>query len=157
MLLEEAMRLSGVRADAMARSTSRSVLQHALPPEWYTQYWETLEDTSQHIALLYPQMLQASLCADPRNGLCLKVCIIIALSAQVELHRMPGSYHAESRQKLSSVILEVITLTKGLKEEDYVLLEPILGVSTCPFDLTNMCTKARGLDLLHYCCECPLW
>ena len=117
-----------MRADAMLRSTSRILEHTALPPEWYTQYWEALEDVTQHVALLYPQMLQASLCADPRDGLCLKVCIIVALAAQVELHRMPGTYHAESRQKSLSVILEVISLTKGLKGEDYDMLEPILGV-----------------------------
>ncbi|KIP09139.1 hypothetical protein PHLGIDRAFT_347915 [Phlebiopsis gigantea 11061_1 CR5-6] len=128
ILLQDCMRLSRMRADAMLGSTSRILEHTALPPEWYTQYWETLEDVTQHVALLYPQMLQASLCADPRHGLCLKVCIIVALAAQVELHRMPGSYHAESRQKSLSAILEVITLTKGLKGDDYDMLEPILGI-----------------------------
>lgn len=124
------MRLSRMRAEALAKSSTRILEHSALPPEWYTQYWETLEDVAMHVALLYPQMLQATLCADPRHGLCLKVGLIIALAAQVELHRMPGTYHSESRQKSLSVILEVISLTKGLKDEDYVMLEPILGVST---------------------------
>ena len=129
-LLREAMRLSQKRAEAaVATSSTGRILEHtALPAEWFTQYWETLEDVTSHVALLYPQMLQASLCADPQHALCLKVCIIIVLTAQVELHRMPGTYHSESRQKALNVILDVIGLTKGLKDEDYAMLEPILGV-----------------------------
>lgn len=142
ILLSESMRLSRVRAEVIASSASR-ILDHTLPPEWHTQYWDMLEDVSQHVALLYPRMLQASLCADLRNGLCLKVCLIIALAAQVELHRMPGSYHDESRQKTLSVILEVISLAKGLKDDDYALLEPILGVSEYPI------LQARPLKCLR--------
>lgn len=127
-ILREAMRLSQIRAAAASESKSSTRLETALPMEWYTQYWETLEDAAQHVAVLYPQMLQASLYSDLQQTLCLKVCIIVALAAQIELHRMPGYYHIESRQRAMCVIVEVIRLIRGLKEEDYALLEPTLGV-----------------------------
>lgn len=126
-LLRDAMHLSQIRS-ASSDSKSSVRLETALPMEWYTQYWETLEDAAQHVAMLYPQMLQASLYADDQHTLCLKVCIVVALTAQIELHRMPGYYHAESRQKAMCVIVEVIRLLKGLKEEEYDMLEPTLGV-----------------------------
>ncbi|KIP05150.1 hypothetical protein PHLGIDRAFT_164927 [Phlebiopsis gigantea 11061_1 CR5-6] len=126
-ILREAMRLSQIRAAAASESKSSARLETALPVEWYTQYWETLEDAAQHVAVLYPQMLQASL-TDFQQTLCLKVCIIVALAAQIELHRMPGYYHVESRQRAMCVIVEVIRLIRGLKEEDYALLEPTLGI-----------------------------
>lgn len=126
-LLRDAMRLSHIRATASANKTTVHI-ETALPMEWYTQYWETLEDAAQHVAVLYPQMLQASLYDDVQHALCLKVCIIVALAAQIELHRMPGYYHAESRQKALTTILEVISLTRGLRQEDYAMLEPTLGV-----------------------------
>ena len=129
-LLLEAMRLSQIRAKISSESKSCAALETALPMEWYTQYWATLEGTTQHVALLYPQMLQASLYPDPQHTLCLKICIIVSLAAQIELHRMPGTYHAESRQKSMCVIVEVIRLLRGLKEEDYAMLEPTLGVSS---------------------------
>ncbi|EKM55428.1 uncharacterized protein PHACADRAFT_161409 [Phanerochaete carnosa HHB-10118-sp] len=129
ILFREAMGLSQIRADTAAATSAGPVIEHtALPSEWYTRYWETLEEVTSHVALLYPQMLQASLCSDPQHALCLKVCLIIALAAQVDLHRMPGTYHLESRQKVLSVILDVIGLTKSLKDEDYAMLEPIIGI-----------------------------
>ena len=66
---------------------------------------------------------------DPRHGVGLKVCMMIALAAELELHRLPATYHAESRQRVIDVVLEIVGLTKGFKDEDYVLLDPILGVS----------------------------
>ncbi|EKM51825.1 uncharacterized protein PHACADRAFT_101816, partial [Phanerochaete carnosa HHB-10118-sp] len=127
LLLREAMRLSRIRASAASKSSER--LETALPLEWYTQYWEMLEDTWRHIALLYPQMLQSSLYPDlEQHTLCLKTCLIVSLSAQIEMHNMPSFFHLESRQKALSTAIEVIGLTKGWKEEDYAMLEPTLGI-----------------------------
>ncbi|PSR74904.1 hypothetical protein PHLCEN_2v9438 [Hermanssonia centrifuga] len=116
----------------LMRARSVYFLQQALRLsriQWYSQYWDTLEEVSQHVSLLVPQMLKSTLCADPRHGVSLKVCIMIALAAMVELHRLPATYHAESRQKVVDVVMEIVGLTRGFKEEDFVLLDPILG--TC--------------------------
>ncbi|EKM53711.1 uncharacterized protein PHACADRAFT_125635, partial [Phanerochaete carnosa HHB-10118-sp] len=129
VLLREAMQLSRMRAETTAATSSGGIIEHtALSSEWHTQYWETIEEVTSHVAVLYPQMLQTSLYSDPEHALSLKVCIIIALAAQVELHRMPGTYHMESRQKALSVVLEVIGLTKSLKDDDYAMLESVLGL-----------------------------
>ncbi|GJE95122.1 hypothetical protein PsYK624_113030 [Phanerochaete sordida] len=130
MLLVEALRLSQLRAAAaaVALPAGRAIEDIPLPAGWYTQYWETLEEVTSHAALLYPQMLQASLCLDPQHALGLKVGLLIVLAAEVELHRLPGTHHSESRQKALCVILDVIGLAKGLKDEDYALLDPVLGL-----------------------------
>lgn len=128
-LLREAMRLSRARASAADKSLAR--LDAALPLGWYTQYWESLEDSSRHVALLYPQMLQSSLLPDlEQHTICFKACLVVSLTAQIELHSMPGFYHPESRQKALSTTIEVIGLTKSWKEDDYIMLEPTLRVST---------------------------
>lgn len=147
MLLVDALRLSQMRAQAAPAtlSLSRPIEQTPLPSEWYTQYWESLEEITSHIALLYPQMLQASLCADPQQALGLKVALILGLSAQVELHRMPGTQHSESRQKSLCVILDIIGLAKGLKDEDYPMLDPILGL--CYTIVANAIRNDRELLL----------
>lgn len=73
-------------------------------------------------------MLKSSLCTDPTQAVTLKVCLMVALAAQLELHRLPGFYHPESRQKVVDIICEIVGLTKGIKDEDSSLLDPILGV-----------------------------
>ncbi|KAI0695889.1 hypothetical protein BC835DRAFT_1272624, partial [Cytidiella melzeri] len=96
--------------------------------EWYGLYWSTLEETAQHAAALTTEMLKASLCTDSRKAATLKVCLIICLSAQLELHRLPGLYHPESRQKVVDGVNEIVGLTRGFKDEEVSLLDPILGV-----------------------------
>jgi hypothetical protein len=122
------MRLSRTRLEAMSTAPTHPLDPTLLPPAWYTTYWEVLEDISQHIALVYPQMLQSSLCADFIHAVCLKSCAICSQTAQIELLRIPSHYHPESRQKTLSLILDVIGLAKGLQEEDYCMLDPLLGV-----------------------------
>lgn len=127
--LQQALRLSRIRTETASKSMFRTSDYTALSPDWYTQYWDTLEEVSQHVSILVPQMLKSTLCADPRHGVSLKVCMMIAMAAQVELHRLPATYHSESRQKVVDTVLEIVGLTKGFKDEDFVLLDPILGVS----------------------------
>ena len=129
--LQQALRLSRIRTESASNTMLRQSDYTALTPDWYTQYWETLEEVSMHVAILSPQMLKSTLCADPRHGVGLKVCMMIALAAELELHRLPATYHSESRQRVIDVVLEIVGLTKGFKDEDYVLLDPILGVSHC--------------------------
>ena len=87
------------------------------------------QHNARHVALLYSQMMQA--CPDlDAHILCLKTMLVIALTAQIELHSMPGFYHPESRQKALSTAIEVIGLTKSWREDDYIMLEPTLGVRT---------------------------
>ncbi|GJE98520.1 Zn(II)2Cys6 transcription factor domain-containing protein [Phanerochaete sordida] len=126
-LLREALRLSRARAAAAGGSGAR--LEAALPLAWYTAYWAALEESARHLALLYPQMLQASLHADlDAHTLCLKTALVVALAAQIELHALPGFCHAESRQKALSSAVEVVGLTRGWTDQDYAMLEPTLGI-----------------------------
>lgn len=129
--LEQALRLSHVQTESASKLLQLDY--PTLQSDWYTQYWETLDELSQHVALLTPQMLKSTLCADLKHGASLKVCMMIAMAAQIELHRLPAAYHAESRQKVLDVVLEIVGLSKGLTEDEYDLLDPILGVSGhCP-------------------------
>jgi hypothetical protein len=115
---------------ALALSASASSTgQLGNTPDWYEQYWEVLEEISYFVAGLTTEMLKASMSNDSRQAVALKVCLIISLSAQLELHRLLSSYHPESRQKAVDGISEIVGLTRGFKEEDSSLLDPILGVS----------------------------
>ncbi|KAJ3520271.1 hypothetical protein NM688_g9187 [Phlebia brevispora] len=125
--LQQALRLSRIRTETASKSMIHTSDYTALSPDWYTQYWETLEEVSQHVGILVPQMLKSTLCSDPRHGVSLKVCMMIAMAAQLELYRLPATYHAESRQKVLDVVLEIVGLSKGFRDEDFALLDPILG------------------------------
>ena len=73
-------------------------------------------------------MLKASLSGDTTQAVSLKVCLITCLASQLELHRLPGLYHDDSRQKVVNGANEIIGLTRGFKDEESSLLCPILGV-----------------------------
>lgn len=136
VLLKEVMQLTQMHAEATATTSSGGIIENtALSSEWRTRYWEAVEEITSHIAVIYPQMLQTSLSSDHERALSLKVCIIISLTAQVELHRIFRMYHMDSRQKAVSVILEIIGLTKTLKDDDYTMLSSVLGVRITRLDI----------------------
>jgi hypothetical protein len=121
-LLREALRLA-----ATAPSSLR--IETTLPSEWCTHYWVTLEETMQHIAHIYPRMLQSNFHSDLNpHTLCLKSCLIFSLTAEIKLHTLPEFIRVESRQRALSLITDVTTLIQYLKDEDYTMLEPMLGV-----------------------------
>lgn len=97
--------------------------------EWYEKYWATLEDITHNVSAVSTEMLKASLCGDTPQSVSLKVCLIIFLSAQLELHRLPGLYHEDSRQRVVDGVSEIVGLTRGFKDEESSLLCPMLGVS----------------------------
>ncbi|KAI0818601.1 hypothetical protein BC629DRAFT_1587955 [Irpex lacteus] len=96
--------------------------------EWYEKYWATLEDITHNVSAVSTEMLKASLCGDTPQSVSLKVCLIIFLSAQLELHRLPGLYHEDSRQRVVDGVSEIVGLTRGFKDEESSLLCPMLGV-----------------------------
>lgn len=128
-LLLDTMKLSRQRDQEVTRRGIGHTGAPAMPPEWYTKYWDLFEEVTQHAAMIYPQMLRTSMSSDTL-GLCFKVSIIVALTAQLELLRMSAGFHPESRQKATDVALEVLGVTYGLRDEDFAQLEPILGVSS---------------------------
>ncbi|GBE82317.1 hypothetical protein BKA93DRAFT_891062 [Sparassis latifolia] len=96
--------------------------------QWYDQYWHLLAEVSEHIAILSPSMLKSTAFRDRERGLTLKLCMLVSLTASAELHRLLASHHAESRLKCLDVVFEIVGITRGLKDDDYIFLDPILGI-----------------------------
>ncbi|CCL99121.1 uncharacterized protein FIBRA_01135 [Fibroporia radiculosa] len=97
--------------------------------QWYDDYWELLEEISEHLATLNPAMLKTSFFRQREYALTLKMCMIISLTASAELHRLLANHHTESRHRCVDIVFEIVGITKGLTDEDYIFLDPILG--TC--------------------------
>ncbi|OBZ75711.1 hypothetical protein A0H81_04383 [Grifola frondosa] len=96
--------------------------------QWYAEYWLLLEEVSQHVANLSPSMLKLIFQHEREAANGFKLSMIISLTASAELHRLLPHHHTESRQKCLDVVLEIVGITKGFTDEDYILLDPILGV-----------------------------
>ena len=125
--LYQALRLSRMRMEAAYETRFQTSDYEVLSSDWFAKYWETLEDATAHVAILSPQMLKTSLSVDPR-AVPSKVCMIIAMAAQLELYRHLAPGHVDTRNKLLNVVCEIVDLTKGFKDEDFVMLDPVLGV-----------------------------
>ncbi|KAF9805506.1 hypothetical protein IEO21_09019 [Rhodonia placenta] len=97
--------------------------------QWYEEYFELLDDVSEQISTLTPTMLKTSFFHHREETLALKMCLIISLTAAAELHRLLAYQHPESRVRCVDVVFEIVAITKGLQDDDYIFLDPILG--TC--------------------------
>lgn len=151
--MEQAFRLAAVRVTGVSPTPATSQPSTHIGPSqsWYKEYWELLEEITQHLAAATTLMLKATIAADRHYGTTLKVCLIVSMAAQIELHRLSASHHLESRQKCIDVIQELVGLTEGIKDDDYVLLDPILGVSMSSLYLANIAQR-RYLDMLDSNC-----
>ncbi|TFY58485.1 hypothetical protein EVJ58_g6386 [Rhodofomes roseus] len=97
--------------------------------KWYEDYWGHLEDVLEHNSTLTVSTLKSSFGGHRELELTLKMCTIMSLTAAAELHRLLASHHPDSRAKCLSTALEVVGITKELRDDDYHFLDPILG--TC--------------------------
>ncbi|PCH38214.1 hypothetical protein WOLCODRAFT_136105 [Wolfiporia cocos MD-104 SS10] len=129
-LLQQTRRLSDRWTDLILNI---GTAQYALTPnaqtQWYDDYWDLLEEVSDHIATLSPSMMKMSFYNQRGHALALKVCMIVSLTASAELHRLLAGHLPESRLKCIDTVFEIVSVTRGLKDEDYIFLDPILG--TC--------------------------
>ena len=97
---------------------------------WLTEYWSLLEEVEMNLASVNPALLKASLNPELRSStLGLKICLIVTLTAEAELHHLAPPAHAESRQHCLNAVLKLVGIGKTFSAEDYDLLDPMLGVS----------------------------
>lgn len=123
--LQEALRFSSMAGEVLSL---RQEGFDSLPTTWSAEYWDTLNLVAQHIAAINVQILSYQTVADARECAALRVCLMIALAAQLEMHRIPGLRHMPSRMQVVSVTTDIIVHTKEIHDGEDILLDPILGV-----------------------------
>ncbi|KAH9951341.1 hypothetical protein B0H21DRAFT_718585 [Amylocystis lapponica] len=96
--------------------------------QWYTDYWNLMEEVSEHISSLNTSMLKATFFHHREHGLVLKLCLIITLTASAELHRLLANNHIESRLKCLDMVFEIVGISRSLQDDDYIFLDPVLGI-----------------------------
>ncbi|EJF58013.1 hypothetical protein DICSQDRAFT_173382 [Dichomitus squalens LYAD-421 SS1] len=96
---------------------------------WLAEYWSLLEEVEMNLASVNPALLKASLNPDLRSSAHgLKICLIVTLTAEAELHHLAPETHAESRQHCLNAVLKLVGVGKTFSAEDYELLDPVLGL-----------------------------
>ncbi|KAI0333053.1 hypothetical protein GY45DRAFT_1368584 [Cubamyces sp. BRFM 1775] len=96
---------------------------------WLAEYWSLLEEVQLNLAAVNPALLRSSMQPEER-GLthALKICIIVALTAEAALHHLAPRCHAESRQQCMSSVLKLTGIGKTMTAADYHGLDYMLGV-----------------------------
>ncbi|TFY67291.1 hypothetical protein EVJ58_g1734 [Rhodofomes roseus] len=95
--------------------------------KWYDDYWGRLEEVLEHNSTLTVSTLKSSFAGHRQLALALKMSTILSLTAAAELHRVLARHHPNSRAKCLSTVLEIVGITKELRDDDYHFLDPILG------------------------------
>ncbi|KAI0657117.1 hypothetical protein C8Q70DRAFT_1046374 [Cubamyces menziesii] len=96
---------------------------------WLAEYWSLLEEAQLNLAAVNPALLRSSMQPEER-GLthALKICIMVALTAEAALHHLAPRSHAESRQQCMSSVLKLTGIGKTLTAADYHGLDYMLGI-----------------------------
>ncbi|KAH9901317.1 hypothetical protein C8Q73DRAFT_677464 [Cubamyces lactineus] len=97
-------------------------------PAWFERYWPLLEEVSAHAAAVEAEMLKATFYGDRAHGVALKFSLVVALASKAELHWLVHRDHPESMQRSLDVVMEVVGITRSFKDNDFILLDPLLGL-----------------------------
>ncbi|KAI0336461.1 hypothetical protein GY45DRAFT_1342024 [Cubamyces sp. BRFM 1775] len=99
-------------------------------PAWFEQYWPLLDEVSSHATAVEAEMLKATFYGDRAHGVALKFSLVVALATKAELHWLVHRDHPESMQRSLDVVMEVVGITRSFKDNDFILLDPLLGKTT---------------------------
>ncbi|OCH95532.1 hypothetical protein OBBRIDRAFT_536696 [Obba rivulosa] len=80
------------------------------------------------------------------NRLSVKLCMIISMTASVELHAMQFNEMDQYRQQCVDTIWEIVRLTQGFRDGDYIYLDPILG--SCWMTVSAVLNNQRWMSLV---------
>ncbi|EJF65793.1 hypothetical protein BD309DRAFT_944502 [Dichomitus squalens] len=107
-----------------------SLMDLFCPPRgaWFEQYWPLLEEISTHATTIEGEMLKTTFYGDRERSVALKFCLVIALTGKAQLHWLPHKDHEESAQRTLDVVLEIVNISRTFKDNDFLLLDPLLGV-----------------------------
>lgn len=95
---------------------------------WFEQYWPLLEELSAHATSVEGEMLKATFYGERERAVALKFCLVITLAGKAQLHWLPHAHHAENAQRALDVVFEIVNVTRTFKDNDFLLLDPLLGV-----------------------------
>ena len=95
---------------------------------WVEQYWPLLEELSAHATSVEGETLKATFYRERERAVALKFCLIIALAGKAQLHWLPHAHHAENAQRALDVVLEIVNVTRTFRDNEFLLLDPLLGV-----------------------------
>ncbi|KAI0691962.1 hypothetical protein C8T65DRAFT_670216 [Cerioporus squamosus] len=118
-------------------------------PPWIAEYWSLLEEVEMNLANVGPALLKASLHPELQpstHGL--KICLIVTLASEAELHHLAPHTHPESRQHCLNAVLKLVGIGKTLTATDYEMLDPILGVCWLNTAKVAFAESARPMDEL---------
>ncbi|RDX47331.1 hypothetical protein OH76DRAFT_1405941 [Lentinus brumalis] len=118
-------------------------------PPWVAEYWSLLEEVETNLATVNPALLKASLHPELQPSTQgLKICLIVALTVEAELHHLAPRTHPESRQHCLNAVLKLVGIGKTLTASDYEMLDPILVICWLTAAKVAFTESARPMDEL---------
>ncbi len=111
---------------------------------WFEQYWSLLEELSAHATGVEGEMLKATFYSEHERAVALKFCLVIALAGKAQLHWLPHAHHAESAQRALDVVFEIVNVTRTFKDNEFLMLDPLLGVGLPLLRLSVTLVRGAG-------------
>ncbi|KAJ7278452.1 hypothetical protein C8J57DRAFT_1577052 [Mycena rebaudengoi] len=99
------------------------------PTEWSRGYWDLIEDIHAHLNVVNSCWTKVYTIPELRTVYpMLKTCMILALTAMVELFGVLAPFLSESRRHHREAVNAVIRITSTFSVPDYLFLDPVLAV-----------------------------
>ncbi|KAJ7278497.1 hypothetical protein C8J57DRAFT_164963 [Mycena rebaudengoi] len=99
------------------------------PTEWSRGYWYLIEDIHTHLNVINSCWTKVYMIPELRTVYpTLKTCMILALTAMVELFGVLAPFLSESRRHHREAVNAVIRIISTFSAADYLFLDPVLAV-----------------------------
>lgn len=96
---------------------------------WYSMSYSLLQDMSAHIDDTRSLMSRIDQAQDQERRVCLIYSMITCWTSVAQLHDAMALQEHDSLQLCRKAVSEVFVWTRELRDKDYFLLDPFVGVS----------------------------
>ncbi|KAJ7289867.1 hypothetical protein C8J57DRAFT_1459647 [Mycena rebaudengoi] len=119
-----------IESQFMVSAWNKSKLSSSVfPTEWSRGYWDLIEDIHAHLKVINSCWAQVYTIPELRTVYpMLKTCMILALTAMVELFGVLAPFLSESRRHHREAVNAVVRITSTFSAADYQFLDPALAV-----------------------------
>ncbi|KAJ7455105.1 hypothetical protein FB451DRAFT_646166 [Mycena latifolia] len=95
---------------------------------WFRRYWDLIEDIQAHLTEINTPLLEVSFVYQA-EVLTLRICVITALAALLDLHALFAPFQPESRRKHGEAIEQIAAITCLFYDTDFPYLDCTVGVA----------------------------
>lgn len=113
--------------------------------EWDESYWALMEALATHRSFVTFTLTKMAFYPEMRAMILgMKVCAVITLTAFLEMTSLFWGEQPELQRKSCAVVMEIVSISASLSEEDCAFLDPILLVNRFASGDVRLLSNIRG-------------